>query len=505
MGEIMENKIIARCIDETTTSRVEFISKQLPAKGEYVFLEYNNQTILGMIDFLYRGSLSLSDDIRNPELVSKIEALEGDVDHYIRGYITILGDIDTLEIPKIPAPPGIAVKKADSETLKKVFERENSIKIGSVLTQNDVPVKIDVNKMVSRHLAILAMTGAGKSNTTAVIIDQLLEINGTILVFDMHSEYGNIKFTNGKTNKIKPKINPQDLNIEEFKKLIHINETAVNQEEYLRFAYDYAKDEIKKGDNGKNIDFINTMRYKLKQIAEKLEDEKRKSHYDAAKQVEFKLDSMQRKYHTLFESNDQADIVDMINPGEVNIIGLGHVSERPVDILVKHVLSNILTRRKTKKLKFPVFCIIEEAHMIVSEKRNTQSKYIISKIAREGRKFGVGLCLVSQSPKSLDSETLSQVNNLIILKLVEPGDQTHVQKSSENLSSDMLKQLPSLNVGEAIVLGQMTNIPTMVKIDEFKGKNEGQDIDVIKEWQKVMEEKKAKFNSDMDDLDGMGI
>ena len=164
-----------------------------------------------------------------------------------------------------------------------------------------------------------------------------------------------------------------------------------------------------------------------------------------------------------------------------------------------------MTTGKGKTLEYPVFSIIEEAHILASQKRNTQSKNIIGRIAREGRKFGVGLCLVSQSPKSLDSEALSQLNNLIILRLVEPSDQAHVQKSSESLSEELLKKLPSLNVGEAIVLGQMTRVPTMVKIDEFQGRSVGNDLDIISLWQKAKNEKEAKKEESKQFIDELGI
>lgn len=494
-------EIIGRSIGETETGSLEFISKKLSAIGEYVCIDYNDMTVLGMITAVNRGSLTIDSDIRNPDLVEKIHALEGDLEHYVRGYIMILGDIHTLKIPRTPAPPGIAIRKATKEELEIVFQKPASIRVGTVLTQPEVEVRVDVNKMVSRHLAILAMTGAGKSNTTTVIIDQLLAKKGTLLVFDMHSEYGSIDFSNGKKKTIAPKINPKDLTIGEFKSLMHISENAVNQEKYLRDAYNHAQSKVK---DGHKINFIQEMEDYISDLAIRIEDENKK-HYDSVKQVEFKLDSLKKRYYKLFDSNDEADIVELITPGRVNIISLGSVDERSVDIIVKHTLTKILRQRKSGELKVPVFCIIEEAHMIVSERRSTESKYIISKIAREGRKFGVGLCLVSQSPKSLDSETLSQVNNLIILRLVEPNDQKHVQNSSESLSSDLLKQLPSLNIGEAILLGQMTNIPTMVKIDEFKGKVVGTDLDILKEWENSVVEEQKEEDEQFDFIDDIGI
>ena len=146
-----------------------------------------------------------------------------------------------------------------------------------------------------------------------------------------------------------------------------------------------------------------------------------------------------------------------------------------------------------KKMFLNILCffILEEAHILAPKSRSAGSKYWISRIAREGRKFGVGLCMVSQSPKSLDPDSLSQANNMIILRLVEPQDQRHVQTASESLSDDLVKQLPSLNIGEAIVLGLMSKIPTLVKIDEFAGKLSGGDLDIVAEWNKVHRRRKT--------------
>lgn len=500
-------EVIGRCIGETTPSKVEFISKQTPSVGQYVYLEYAGEKILGLIDALYRGSTTLGDDLLNPETIEKILEIEGDLDHYIRGSITILGDKDDLIIPRTPAPPGTEIIKADEVMLKEVFEKDEGIKIGTILNQPEVAVKLDVNKMVSRHLAILAMTGSGKSNTTSVIIDELLKINGTIVVFDMHSEYVNTEFKNGKSVSIPPKINPRNLSRYEYQKLGKFAENATNQLKYLRDAYDYAEGQDKGGTDEK---FLDNMMFKINTEIDRLEgeDKKNQSHIDATNQVLFKLEDMKRSYRKILESTDVDDMVSSIIPGRVNIIKLGQLNETATDIIVNHVLSNILQRRKNtveetngETLDYPVFCILEEAHILASSRIDTRSKSTIGKIAREGRKFGVGLCLVSQSPKSLDSGALSQINNLIILRLVEPGDQKHVQQSSESLSNELLQQLPSLNIGEAVILGQMTKIPTMVKIDEFEGKSVGSDLDIVGLWKKSEEERQKKDKEDDETFD----
>ncbi len=501
--------IIGRCYGETSPDKISFISKKTPAVNEYVYFEYNGRTIMGTIDNLLRGSFTLSDDLLDEDSIRKITEIGGETDQYIRGDITVLGDLETLEIPRSPAPIGTPIKRASIEQLDKLFHNSEGIKIGSVLSQPEVDVKLDVNKMVSRHLGILAMTGAGKSNATSVIIDELLEIGGTILVFDMHSEYIKTEFTHGKKKSIKAKINPRNLNIYEYKKLARIPDSATNQERYLREAYDYAKELDKLGECE---DFLGTMKQYAFNKAEEFgkEGNKNKAHEDAARQVVFKLDDMKNIYHSILDKTDVSDIVSILEVGRVNIIPLSSLDEIATDIVVNHVLSEILRRRKNAvttgeepTLDFPIFSIIEEAHILASNKRDTRSKRTISRIAREGRKFGVGLCLVSQSPKSLDSESLSQLNNLIILRLVEPSDQAHVQKSSESLSEDLLKKLPSLNIGEAVVLGQMTKVPTLVKIDQFKGKVVGNDLDIRKIWQttkKNKEEAEKRSKQDLMDL-----
>lgn len=498
--------IIGRCYGETSPDKIAFISKKTPAVNEYVYFEHEGKTIMGTIDNLLRGSFTLSDDLLDEDSIKKITEIGGDTDQYIRGEITVLGDLESLRIPRTPAPIGTPIKRATIEQLDKLFKNEEGIRIGTVLSQPEVEIRLDVEKMVSRHLGILAMTGAGKSNATSVIIDELLDIGGKIVIFDMHSEYLNTKFTNGNKKEIAAKINPRNLNIYEYKKLARIPDSATNQERFLREVYKTAYDLDK---NGKCPDFLETMISEATKLAESFTEEnnKNKSYEDAARQVSFKLEDMKNIYHSILDKTDVDDIVDMLEIGTVNIISLKSLDEIATDILVNHVLSEILKKQKNTPIDeiIPIFNIIEEAHILASQKRDTKSKRTISKIAREGRKFGVGMCLVSQSPKSLDSESLSQLNNLIILRLVEPSDQTHVQKSSESLSEDLLKKLPSLNIGEAVVLGQMTKVPTLVKIDKFKGKTVGNDLDIRGRWRKAKTEKEQRIKEIEKEIDNMGI
>lgn len=106
----------------------------------------------------------------------------------------------------------------------------------------------------------------------------------------------------------------------------------------------------------------------------------------------------------------------------------------------------------------------------------------MGKIAREGRKFGVGLGLVSQRPKQLHPDVLSQTNTKIILKIVEPEDQKYIQRASEELGEDLVKDLASLGIGEAVIVGAAISLPSIVKIDKFDGVYGGKDINIVGEW-----------------------
>ena len=499
--------MIGRCIGETSLIEVSFISKEMPQVGEYVTLEYDGKVILGMIESMVRGSVSLNDDIYDPDTIAKIREIEGD-DYYIKGNISILGDVnDNLRLPRTPAPPGTPIYPAPSEILDRIFHMENSLKLGHLINNDDVEVGVDINKMVSRHLAILAMTGAGKSNTVSVIIDGLLEYNGCMLIFDMHSEYGDAKFTNGKVNVIQPMINPQYMEFSEIKKLASIPSNAPLQERYFRRAFNKARELVQEGKSN-TVDFIELL-YNI------LDDWYNDDEYDTNNKKNImdvinKIEDLNVKYDKLLNVN-MGDILGQIKHGMANVLDLGQVDENTAEVLVAHVLRRSLRSRKQyvrhknkDALSFPVFFVVEEAHILAPQNRNPNSKYWITRIAREGRKFGLGLCLVSQSPKSVDGETLSQANNMIILRIVEPKDQKHVQTASESLSEDLVKQLPSLNIGEALVLGLMTKVPTLVKINEFKGRQHGGDLNIIEQWTSYNDKEEEALQSELEEYLDLG-
>ncbi len=471
---------IGTCIGEASPNEVYFISKHVVKFGEYVVLKYDGKKILGMITELKRINPYIPKDIHDPEVVDRILRIEGENEEFIKGKIKLLGDIDEYEIPKVPPKPGTKIYRANKKVLEKIFGRGN-IKIGVLANNPEVEVCIDAKTMVTRHLAILAITGSGKSNTVSVIVNELVKLNAMPIIFDMHSEYVDAKFIKG-TNVLEPKLNPVFLSFQELKKLLNIDEKAYIQERFLRMAYKEAMENVK----NKGSSLMDEMLIYLEKIADTKKD-LTQSERNAVSGVISKINDFLDKYGDILDEH-VPDIIKSLRQGVVNVIDLGHVDEDYADVIVSHVLRRLLYARKNREIP-PAFCVLEEAHILAPAYRSTLSKYWIDRIAREGRKFGIGLCLVSQRPKSLDANSLSQANNAIIMRIVEPSDQRHVQQASERLSDDLLQHLPSLNVGEAIVLGLMIRFPALVKIDKFEGKISGSDPDVVKEWAKSMKER----------------
>ncbi len=496
--------VVGICVGETSLTEVTFISDRMPKVCEYVTMEYDGKKVLGMIENLVRGNDALNVDINDFKAIQKISSI-GVEDNYIRGKVKILGDVnDNLRLPRTPVLPGTEIYLADKDILKDIFKVRNPLKLGSLVNQSDVDVNVDANPILSRHLAILAMTGAGKSNTVSVLIDQLLGYSVPIFVFDMHGEYKDASFPNGDVNVILPKINPNYMAFNEIRRLVNIPSNGYIQERYFRKAFKEAKAKLSDGRANTN-NFLQVMYDIL--YEQSLEEGSERQIIDVMNKID---DSMDR-YSKLFDKN-ASNILSNIKAGHVNVLDLSQVDEFVASVLVSHILRNSLQRSKDAAhtgnkedlLNNSVFFIMEEAHILAPNKRESDSKRWIQRVAREGRKFGLGLCLVSQSPKTVDHDALSQMNNMIILRLVEPEDQRHVQSASESLSQDLVNQLPSLNVGEAIVLGLMSRVPTLVKIDEFKGRRHGDDMDIVSHFKNIQQKQKEELDKDEQEMLDMG-
>ncbi|CAF30820.1 helicase HerA domain-containing protein [Methanococcus maripaludis] len=478
-------------IGETSNTELNFLAKHMPEIGSYVSINYCDLEILGMVESVNQGC-KIFEDVYNVKDFEKLKDFENNDSYYTIGKIKILGDVKNMQIPRIPPKPGTEVYDASEKILGEIFSK-GTIEIGNLISA-DSKVKLDVNKLCSRHLAILAITGMGKSNTVSVLLEELNNIHATVLVFDMHREYVEIEAKNStiRRNIIRPKINVYNMSYDALMSLAGVDPQATVQRAMGRRAMKKIKESKKEVDFNTVDEYINSIINEL-------------NYYMGMDEFKSKVDSILTlimRFEDLMTFKDKITAINYnpiqdIKENYVNIVDISELDESSTDLIISYFTGEILKDRKKvlwdTKVAKPIFIIYEEAHLIVPQNRPTKSKIPISKIAREGRKFGVGICLVSQRPKTLDQESLSQCNNFIISKLIEPSDQKHVQHASENLSEDLLNQLPGLNVGEAVIIGPCLKIPAMVKIKRFEGEYGGEDVKFDELWTTEKEKNIPEF------------
>ncbi|MEZ0393850.1 MAG: ATP-binding protein [Desulfurococcaceae archaeon] len=492
---------IGNVVGETTHLRVTFIAERPPRVGQYVLVEYEGDGggityALGMVELSKTGNPMLDSKTLRPEYFDVASRYGYHRMDYSFGVARLLSWLEpllkqgTARSPKEPPRPGAGVFEPSPEVLGKIFARpRRGVRLGVLVNHPEVPVHVDVNSIISRHLAILAVTGAGKSNAVGVLVSRIVEeLGGTVLIFDMHNEYGDV--AGERTRAVEARINPSQLTLSELYRLLGLDEKASKQRMYLRKAYrELSASGARQREPHR---FLENLLGKVRSFENS--DRARKDR-GSIEDLANKLEELMEEYgDTVLSPEAPLKLTDAVRPGMANVFMLGSLGEEVADVIVYHYLDWLLRERKRHVLEgngypVPALAVIEEAHVLVPRLRSTLSKSIVGRVAREGRKFGVGLCLVSQRPKNVDEDALSQTNNKIILRLVEPSDQRYVQAASETLSDELLDLLPSLDVGEAVLLGMMTPLPALVKIDKAAGKARGGDLDVAGEWTKFVQRK----------------
>jgi hypothetical protein len=490
-------------VGESKPHEVMFESKRPVSAGEYIVVNGASGKILGLVERSTIVSDALGKNIRNytEALESKQVADVNTRDKSYRAWVRILGFLDELKngraiIPDVPPLPGTEILEAAHEDLGTIFAPSNDgwARIGSLLRNSKVEAKVNIDRIVSRHLAVLAMTGMGKSNLVSLLAKEMARIGGTMVIFDYHDDYSSLQIK--EINVMDTKINPRLLNFEKFAEVVEIRESATNQMHVLRKAF---TDEVKAR---QGEDFWDTLVTNVRAYAND------KSYREAAERVEDRLDDARRRFKGILDPG-VSDPTSLIKNGKVNVLSLIELTDRQADIAVRFYLEEILDDRKRatriKKgemevkvpIRFPapVLVVIEEAHVFIAKDEETDTKYLAGKVAREGRKFGFGLVIVSQRPRSIDPNVLSQMGSLAVMKIVQQDDQAQISAASEALSKEIVEQLPSLNPGDAILVGQWVNLPAFVHIEQVLEKRTGADQQAVKEWRQISKMKESTRES----------
>jgi len=444
------------------------------------------------------------------------------------------------------------------------LDEESSITIGNISVSESLPAKLDLNKIVTRHCAIVGSTGSGKSNSVAVILESIAKSDfksSRILVIDPHGEYNETLKDYSKVFTIKADKSKGENELYipfwalPFNEFIKIFPRGVNdkQLEYIR-----------KSINEKKIEFI-----EKEKLGEKIKKESLTSDSPipfSVKKLWFNLDDFERRTFdenrnsdSLLELKVEGDPEEMIsneyppaspgggkpflnwqsqgilsfldgirnrvldqrynflfNPGDYcpNLEGkvkkdlddllvdwLGH--DKPITILdLSGIPAEIMTPISGSLLKIifdslfwgqnldvggrqqPLLVVLEEAHNYLKAGEESISSRTVQTIAKEGRKYGIGLVLVTQRPVELDETVLSQCGTTISLRMNNKGDRSHVSSALQDDLANMTALLPSLRTGEGLVIGEAVKIPSRVKFRKIANAPKSTDPNVVLQWKK---------------------
>jgi len=135
-------------------------------------------------------------------------------------------------------------------------------------------------------------------------------------------------------------------------------------------------------------------------------------------------------------------------------------------------------------LPYPVFVLVEEAHHFAPASADVISSGVLKQILSEGRKFGVGVGLISQRPGKLDADVLSQCMTHFIMRIVNPVDQASIASAVESVGRDLLDELPALSKGQVVIAGTALNTPVVCQTRTRLTRHGGTSIAAAEEWEK---------------------
>ena len=447
------------------------------------------------------------------------------------------GKLDHL---RYPAQPATSAYRPDSKDIARVVlgelqeKQDRALDIATLANRSDVDVKVDGHAVVTRHLAILAMTGAGKSWTARRIIEQLAAKNYPIVIFDPHGDYAGLADVPAMRPRVRryyaqfPVFEQEPESVvtvveslgwglakthrERFDELFvgarafilgdpaKLPERTTWLSDYLGnqniarygirpnlfFLADYVQAVVTaaKRDDSDSMNLIvewsgDGDRVRLSKKEGGWLDSLPNNLRRAAKRIKQMEDISRRVARTSDPlPNDRTALVEY---GKVSVVALAGYQSDFQATIYSLVADSIFSARVANELPLPVLFVLEEALTFAPAKANTvaekQAVSTTKQIAQEGRKFGVGLVLISQRPSRLDETTLSQCNSYVIMRLSNPADQNYVRRVIETLGEDEAKMLPDLDVGEALLSGQLINFPVLVRMKppESQGEREEED------------------------------
>lgn len=415
----------------------------------------------------------------------------------------------------------------------------SAIKLGEHVGSSGAPCYADLNELLGKHTAILGSTGAGKSGTVAAVIHSILEHGSIaqymhwhpqIIILDPHNEYGKAfpKHQRLSTDEGSLKLPYWLLDLEESLSLFigKTESAATSQSNIIKNALIAVREQAAEqlGFDKEKLTVDSPIPYMLGSAdgldhfglkdgnkydegligainAQRPEGSKdKKQHEDYAKVIR-KIDSLVKDGRLKFMMNTwdgQDDPLPSIvsqfltNATTVQIVDLSGVPNEVAGV-ASAAISRVIFQLKvwqseSERQNSPVLLVCEEAHRYVPNRGEAQyeaAQSAIRRIAKEGRKYGVGLLLVSQRPSEVETTVLSQCNSWIVLRITNDADREHVRSVLPDSMSGLTKMLSGLRRQEAIFIGQAATLPSRIMVRNLSEEQlpRSNDVNFDKGWQ----------------------
>jgi uncharacterized protein len=424
---------------------------------------------------------------------------------------------------------GAEVHVVGAEDIDKMFSkyRAKGFEVGTLSSHPAFGVCLDPSSLFGRHFAILGQTGAGKSWTVATLVQQAVKImpRAHISIVDLHGEYcwkdkggsscstfGNamVRYVDARTLEVPYWLMTYaelcDMLIDRTEREA-TNQTAFFRDTLLelkqlekeplkleRITVDtpvyFSLEAVIKKIEAKNIEMVSGSKGNpikgpmhgdfdrfLMRLQSKLNDER----YD------FLLKPKIRKSSDTL-SGLLRDFVGLGDPKKpVTVLDLSSVpfDVRPTVAAQIGRLAFEFNYWNPEYREFPLLLICEEAHAYIPREKESQyagSRKSMERIAKEGRKYGVGLGVVSQRPHEVSETVLSQCGTFLCLRITNPDDQSYVRSLVPEAERDLVDILAGLGRGEAIALGEAVPLPTRLRFYEPNPSPNSDDIDFYMKW-----------------------
>lgn len=469
--------------------------------GMYILIPMGSLVLIGMItDFL---KIDVSTNGQAQQRYRMTASLVGTVKggRYERG-VSIFPVVDS---------PVYLAEDADLAVAFSVYQRFG-FSIGLVSLFESQRAYLDANRFFGKHISILGSSGSGKSCTVASILQKVTQYPDTnIIILDIHNEYK--KAFEGACNHLdiaEFELPFWLMNFDELREMF-IDEKDENASSQITVLKDLVI-ASKKGKNPEMSSLITIdtpVYFDLAEIRAKVQymDTEKISIGGSSKEGPFygkftrflvRLDGKlndpryafmfrPKKYITSQSLNDLlSKILGADGAAQMTILDLSGVPFDIVNTIVSLLARTIFDFNfwNPNRRDFPILLVFEEAHNYLPQTgtTTTAARRTVERIAKEGRKYGVSIMVVSQRPVEVSETILSQCNNYVILRLTNPLDQNYVRRLVPDTFANLTDVLPSLRQGEALVVGEAISMPLRVQIDFPNPEPDSADIKFYDKW-----------------------